>query len=43
MPKWAQNINQDLIRAYLVFSTIPVTGLIGALLIMYFQIIEIRA
>jgi hypothetical protein len=39
----AQNSNQDSIRAHLVFSTVPVTGLIGALLIIYFQIIEIQA
>jgi len=42
-PKWAQNGNKDSVRVYLVFSTVPVTGLIGALLSMNFQIIEIRA
>src|SRR4030042_3610504 len=38
----AQNGNQDSIRAYLVFSTVPVTGLIGALLNTYFQKMRIR-
>jgi len=38
----AQNGNRDSIRAYLVFSTVPVTGLIGALLNTYFQIMGIR-
>jgi|GEM_PF-2949390 len=42
VPKWAQNDNRDSILAYRVFSKVPVTGFIGALLIMYFQIIEIR-
>src|SRR4030043_1362320 len=42
IPKWAQNGNQDLIRAYLVFSMVPVTGLIGALLNTYFQKMRIR-
>ena len=42
IPKWAQNGNQDSIRAYLVFSIVPVTGLIGAILNTYFQKMRIR-
>ena len=42
-PKMAPNGNRGLIRAYSIFRQVPVTGLIGALLITFFQIIDIRA
>jgi len=43
VPKKAQNGNQDAILAYSIFRQVPVTGLIGAFLITYFQILNIRA
>ena len=43
VPNMAQNGNQDLIWAYSVFRQIPVTGLIEAFLITYFQILNILA
>jgi hypothetical protein len=42
MSEKAQNDNRDSIRAYRVFSTVPVTGLIGALLNTYFQKMGVR-
>jgi hypothetical protein len=41
--KMAQNGNRGIIQAYSFSGPVPVTGLIGALLNIYFQIIEIRA
>jgi len=41
VPEKAQNGNRDSIQAYQVFSPVPVTGLIGALLTTYFQKIGI--
>jgi hypothetical protein len=39
----AQNGNQSTIQAYSLFGPVPVTGLIGALLIIFFPIPGIRA
>jgi hypothetical protein len=41
--KMAQKGNRGLIRAYSFSGPVPVTGLNGALLITFFQIIDIRA
>jgi hypothetical protein len=42
-PKKVPNGNRGIIQAYSILHQIPVTGLIGALLITSFQIIDIRA
>ena len=41
--KNAQNGNQGAFQAYSIFRQVPVTGLIGAFLITFFQILNLRA
>jgi hypothetical protein len=43
IPKKVQNGNRDAIQVYSIFRQVSVTGLIGAFLIIYLQILNIRA
>jgi hypothetical protein len=41
--KKAQKGNRDTIQTYSIFRQVPVTDLIGAFLITFFQILNLRA